>query len=80
MFAAVVALWQRAGDWAGVSFPRRVVLALRVSRNWWLAYSVGYLAFSMGCLSGGLREGLPVIIVACVLAALLSVTVRLDEH
>ena len=72
IFAALVTLWRRTDDWDGVPFPQRFILAVGASRKWWLAYSVGYLAFWMGCLGGSFREGYPVVVVAIGLAALFS--------
>ena len=72
LFAALLMLWRRADEWDGVPLPRRLVLAIKASRNWWLAYSVGLLAFFMGWCRYSFGESVPVVIVAVVLAGLLS--------
>jgi len=65
-------LWRRADKWHGVPLLKRLVLAIMASRNWWLAYSVGLLAFFMGWCRYSFGESVPVIVVAVVLAGLLS--------
>ena len=72
LFAAILMLWRRADNWGGVPLPRRLVLAIRASRNWWLAYSVGLLAFFIGWCRYSFGESVSVVIVAVVLAGLLS--------
>jgi hypothetical protein len=72
IFAGLVMLWRRANDWESVPFPRRLVLAISASRNWWLAYSVGYLAYLMGWCGYSFRHSAPVVLFAIALAALLA--------
>jgi hypothetical protein len=72
LFAALVTLWRRADDWDGIPFPQRFVLAISRSRGWWVAYSIGYLAYWMGRLGGSFRTGFPVVVVAAAMAAFLS--------
>jgi hypothetical protein len=72
-FSAVVALWRRAGDWDGISFPRRCVLAISASRNWWLIYSLGILALFTMRYSYSFTETFPVVLVAIGLAVLLFI-------
>ena len=72
LFAALLMLWRRADEWDGVPLPQRLVLAIKASRNWWLAYSVGLLAFFMGWCRYTFEESIPVVIAAVVLAGLFS--------
>ncbi len=72
LFATLLMLWRRADEWDGVPLPRRLGLAIKASRNWWLAYSVGLVAFFMGLCRYTFGESVPVVIVAVVLAGLLS--------
>ncbi len=70
VLAATLMLWRRADDWDGVPLPRRFVLAVGASRNWWLAYSVGYLVFLMGWCGCSFQQSVPVVLFAVALAVL----------
>ena len=72
IFASVLMLWLRADDWVGVPFLRRFVLAVSTSRNWWLAYSVAYLAFLMGWCGYNFQHSVPVVLFAVALAAVFA--------
>ena len=73
LFAALVALWRRAAGWDAIPFPRRCILAVSASRNWWLAYSVGILVLFMGRYQYSFQETFPVVLLAIGLFALLFV-------
>ena len=74
LLATLLMLWRRAGDWNGVPFRRRFILAVSASRYWWLAYSFAFLFCWMTRLQGSFRDGFPVVLVAVVMAAFFSFT------
>ena len=72
LFAAVVMMRRHVEDWNGLPLTRRVFLGVSASRNWWVAYSFGYVAFVMTRYSYSFKESFPVVVVAVCLAALFS--------
>jgi hypothetical protein len=45
IFVGAFTLWRSAESWEGMSFGRRVFLAMSVSWKWWLLFSVALLVF-----------------------------------
>jgi hypothetical protein len=73
LLATLLMLWRRADEWDGVPLPKRFVLAISASRNWWLAYSFGFLFWYLAKQLGSFTDGFSVVVFAVILAVVLSI-------